>query len=576
MNKPKSKPNLGALLKPYKKQIILLVVLAFFANAINLALPKLIARAIDAYGAGTFQMYNTVIIFVSVSVAVFIFATLQSIAQVYVSERAARDLRNQVTAKISRQSYLFIQRASSAKLLTNITADVDSIKLYISQAVVSIVSSLVLIVGASILLLITNWRLACVVLIIIPLIGGTFFVVFSRVRKLFIQGREALDWLNKVINESILGAALIRVIHSQHLEAKKFSAANTESKRIGMQVLKLFAMMIPTITFISSLGTLTILALGGHFVIQGSMTIGQIAAFNSYIAMLIFPILVLGFMSNVIAQASASYERIMEVIDAPESPASGFAAGPLSGAIEVKNVNLAYGEKSVLKDASFSIKAGTRTAIIGPTAAGKTQLLYLLTGLIIPDSGTILYDGQPLAAYSADTLHESIASVFQDSALFNMSVRENIAFSEVVTPKNLERAIDAAELVDFVHALPNGLETVVSERGTSLSGGQKQRIMLARALALDPKILILDDFTARVDSSTERKILAHLADEYRGLTLISVTQKIGPVEDFDQIIVLMEGEVLAIGTHAELLKTSPEYVQIFNSQQSTNQYELRA
>jgi ATP-binding cassette subfamily B protein len=281
-------------------------------------------------------------------------------------------------------------------------------------------------------------------------------------------------------------------------------------------------------------------------------------------------------MGNLIAQASASYTRIAEVLDAPEEPQGGTLKAVLRGDVEVKNLSAVYGEKPALKSVSFSAKAGSKTAIIGPTAAGKTTLMYLLTGLSRPQAGTVEFDGQAIENYDSEDLHRQIGFVFQDSVLFSTTLRENIAFSQTVTDESLSKAIEAAELHDFVSSLPEGLETRVSERGTSLSGGQKQRLMLARALALDPKVLLLDDFTARVDGQTERKILANLERLYPDLTLISVTQKIASVEKYDQILVLMEGELLAKGTHEQLMASSPEYVQIYESQRSTEQYELRA
>jgi ATP-binding cassette, subfamily B, bacterial len=248
----------------------------------------------------------------------------------------------------------------------------------------------------------------------------------------------------------------------------------------------------------------------------------------------------------------------------------------LRGDIAVRNVAVRLGGKSVLKEVSFAAPAGSRTAVIGPTAAGKTQLLYLLTGLLKPDSGSVEFDGRRVEEYEPDTLHRQVGFVFQDSIIFNLTVRENIAFSKTVTDADLEKAITTAELKDFIDGLPEKLDTVVSERGSSLSGGQKQRIMLARALALNPRILLLDDFTARVDSTTERKILENVGRHYPGITLLSVTQKIAPVEEYDQIVLLMEGEVLASGTHRQLIETSPEYVQIYDSQRSTSHYELQA
>jgi ATP-binding cassette subfamily B protein len=321
------------------------------------------------------------------------------------------------------------------------------------------------------------------------------------------------------------------------------------------------------------MASLIILALGGHFVITGAMSLGDFAAFNSYLVILIFPIIIIGFISNFVVQASVSYGRIYEVLNAPETRDTGTIETPLQGKIELNGISVVYGDKPALKNVSMTIQQGTRSAIIGPTAAGKTQLLYLLTGLIHPATGSILFDGININEYNKENFQQQIGFVFQDSIMFNISLRENIAFNDKVTDELMAKAIETAELSDFIHTLPEGLETIVSERGTSLSGGQKQRIMLARALALNPKILLLDDFTARVDSQTEEKILENVARNYPGITLLSVTQKISSVMNYGQIILLEEGEVLAHGTHETLMETSPEYVQIFNSQRSTSNYE---
>lgn len=200
--------------------------------------------------------------------------------------------------------------------------------------------------------------------------------------------------------------------------------------------------------------------------------------------------------------------------------------------------------------------------------------MNLLVGLIQPTKGEVKYDHVNINEYKRENLYKQIGLVFQDSIIFNISLRENIAFNTEVEEPDMQKAISTAELSDFIKDLPEGLETVVSERGTSLSGGQKQRIMLARALAINPKILLLDDFTARVDVNTERKILENVSKNYPGITLVSVTQKIAAVERYDQIILLMEGEIVASGKHEDLMRTSPEYVQIYQSQQSTNAYEL--
>src|SRR5437762_3816416 len=261
--------------------------------------------------------------------------------------------------------------------------------MFVSQAIASIISSVFLIIGASVLLLAINWKLALGVIAMLTIIGVTFGIVLGKVRKLFKKAQEAIDWLNKVINESVLGSALIRLVNSQHYEYEKFIAANTEARNISLSILRLFASLIPVIIFCTNLATLMILTMGGRFVIQGAMSLGEFTAFNSYLAILIFPVIVIGFMSNVMAQASASYGRIAMVLNAPVKKETGTVVVDLHGDIALRNVSVTLGGKGVLKDVSFAAKGGTKTAVIGPTAAGKTQLLYLLTGLLKPIAGTV-------------------------------------------------------------------------------------------------------------------------------------------------------------------------------------------
>lgn len=568
-----ARPSLIPLLKPYTPFIGTIIALTVGANALNLVVPRLIARAVDTFAEQRLVLSSLVFEFVAVAAAIFVLTYLQNVVQTLASERVARDLRTQLVAKIATQDAAYIQRTTTATLLTNLTSDIDAVKLFVSQAVGSLVSSVVLIIGASVLLLSINWKLGLAVLSVLPVIGITFKIVLGRVRQLFAKGQQAIDWLNKVINESILGAGLIRLLNSQHYEYEKFLAANTEARDIGLSILRLFASLIPIIMFATNLATLMILTLGGHFVITGAMTLGDFTAFNGYLAILIFPVILIGFMSNVMAQAGASYGRIGRVLAEPAPKAAGTLVATLRGDISLSEVVVRFGEKIALNRVSLDVRAGSRTAVIGPTAAGKTQLLYLLTGLLSPSSGRVAYDGHAIDEYDKNSLHQQVGFVFQDATLFNLTLRENIGFSTSVTDAALDKAIETAELKDFIAALPAGLDTVVSERGTSLSGGQKQRIMLARALALNPRVLLLDDFTARVDAATEQKILANVHANYPGITLLSVTQKIAPVEDYDQIILLMEGEILASGRHQDLMGSCPEYVQIYDSQRSTQHYE---
>ena len=566
-------PSLVPLLKPYKGQMLLLILLTVAGSAVGLLVPQVVSKGIDAFNAGHLDLGAELIALTAIAVGTFVFGNLQNVVQTIASERVARDLRTRLAEKVSQQTYAQIEAQTPAKLLTNFTSDIDAIKTFVAQAAPALVSSAFVIVAGSAMLLWINWKLALAVLPVLPLMAVSFFMLMARVRKLFGQIQAIVDVMNRVLNENIVGAALIRLVNTMMRESERFSDAAGEARVISLKILAQFAAMMPIFSFLANVATITILTLGGWLVINGQMTIGQFLAFNAYLTILIFPIFIIGFTSMSIGQAQASYFRISMVLNAPPPPARGEVSGRLSGAVEVKGLSLAYGERRVLKDVSFTVEPGSRTAIVGPTAAGKSQLLYVMTGLLAPTAGQVLYDGRPIQDYKADALHAQIGLVFQDSSLFNLTLRENIAFNAKVDDADLAKAIETAELQHFIAGLPQGLDTVVSERGLSLSGGQKQRIMLARALALDPKVLFLDDFTARVDVATEAKILANVRRNYPDLTLVSITQKIGPIEDFDQVVLLMEGEVLAVGAHHELVGSSPEYGQIIRSQQSTDAYE---
>ncbi len=568
------KAGLFSVLRPYSGIVFILIIMALAGSAINLLIPKIIARGIDGLSDNSFRAGTVISEFLIASAGIFLFTFVQGVVQTLTSERVARDLRNKVAEKLSHQTFTYIIDANPSKLLTNMTSDMDSVKMFVAQAFVTIISSLFVIAGASVLLIMINWRLAVAVLIIVPVLAISFFIVFRKVRVIFRKSREVIDALNRIINESILGAAIIRVLNSQQPENQKFLEKNIVSRDLGLSIVRLFSVLIPIIMFVSNMAVVLILALGGHYVVTGSLTLGNFAAFNSYLIMLIFPVMMIGFMSNIIASATASYGRIRLVLEEPPPAESGSVNSDIRGDIFLKNVSLSYGKKPVLKNITFSVKAGSKTAIIGPTAAGKSQLLYLLTNIIPPDSGSLEFDGISIEKYTKEVFHSQIGFVFQDSVIFNMTLRENIAFSGNVNEESLRKAIETAELNDFIDTLPEKLDTIVAERGTSLSGGQKQRIMLARALAINPKILLLDDFTSRVDRQTENKILCNIENNYPELTLLSVTQKIAPVRHFDQIILLMEGEIIAAGKHKDLMAVSPEYVQIYSSQRSTHHYEL--
>jgi ATP-binding cassette subfamily B protein len=573
MKTKKQKQTLLKLLQEYPKSVFFLTISVFVANIFYLIVPKFISTGIDSYAEGQLVGGTFYFQFTLVAIGMFVFTYIQSILETYLSEKASYNLRNKLANKISSLSYKQIEDQTTSKLLTNFTSDIEAIKDFLSFAVGIIIFSVVVIIGSAGLLLSINWKLALAVLLIVPLIGVIFGILFSKLGPLFKKTQEIIDGFNTIIGQSVVGAAVVRVLNLGALEYEKFKVQNNNAKENSLKIIRSFSLMIPLIGLISNIAALIILLLGGKFVIENSMTLGDFTAFTSYVFILIFPIIMLGFVSSTISRAQESYRRIQDVLAMPVEKALGTIRAEVTGAITVSDITLKYDEQTILDNISFEITPGSKTAIIGPVAAGKTQLLQVMFGLTRPTTGTVKYDGIPVSDYLLESLYGQIAFVFQDSVLFNVSILENIAFNTDVSEKDLKLAIETAEIDEFIDTLPQGLQTSISERGTSLSGGQKQRIMLARALALNPKILFLDDFTARVDAATEKSILENIEKNYPNITLLSVTQKIRTASRYDKIILLMQGEKLAEGTHESLEHSSTEYAQIVASQKSTQTYE---
>ena len=565
----KKKKSFLEEIKPYFGFLSLILGCSLIGNGFNLWLPKVISGAIDSFTGGSFNFQKIGIIMIVLSVAIFLVALGKSFLQTFLAEKVAKDIRKKLIDKISEQNFSFVNKMTPEKLLTVLTSDVDNVKQALTIGLVQVFSSIIMIVGASVLLLGINWKLGLMVLTIVPLIAVVFVFLFGRIKNFFKRSQAVIDRLNRIISESIVASALIRIVNSQQKELEKFNDQNSQAKEIGMSIMRLFSSLIPLVGFIANVTGILILLMGGKFILAGNLTMGELVAFNNYLWMLIFPIVMLGFISNILARAMTSYQRINQVLEAEDENDFGSLKKEIKGKISFKNVSLKFGQKEVLKNISFEILPGSKTAILGPTAAGKTQIFYLLSGLLNPDKGKILIDEVELKKYSQKCLSSQLGLVFQDSSIFNTTIKENINFKNNEDNEGLNKAIETAALGEFIESLPDGLETKITERGSNLSGGQKQRLTLARALAINPKVLLLDDFTARVDKSTEKEIFAKLKKNYAETTQVLITQQINSVIDFDQIILIMEGEVLASGTHKELLKKSSEYQQLFSSQRST-------
>lgn len=554
------------------------VVLAFSlaGNVLALALPRVAADELNKLFLGTSNLDNFAAIYLALILAIFVSAVAVTVVSNLVTENFAASIRARIINKVSLLSYKSVNEITASKLLTNLTSDVDAVKSLFNQGIITIFSSLVLLVGASIAMLSINRDLGLIVMAVIPALFISFGIIFSFIGKFFDLAQKNLDKLNKVINENIVGASLTKVLNAGKTEIAKFSVINEINRQVGISITKGFAGLIPVITILANLALLAVVYFGGQQVIDfiGSMgaegmSPGDYTAFFTYVGTFIGPIIFLGFTASTIARSLTSIKRIKETLDTKERVSSGNTKVDIKGEIKFEAVSFEINNKKILSNISFNIKPGTKNAIVGPTAAGKTQVFNIIAGLQDATEGKITIDGVDINEIETTNFYSQVALVFQDSVIFNTTIKENILFNTQLDEENLAKAIKAAELGDFVAAQDDKENTVISERGSSLSGGQKQRLTLARALAINPKVLLLDDFTARVDIKTEKNIIDNLDKYYPDVTLLSITQKIESIKDYDQILLIMEGELLAKGTHKELLETSFEYKQIFNSQQTT-------
>ncbi len=569
-----------SVIKRYWGWILSIFVFSVATNGLSLLFPKKVGVFVDAYKSGTFSAHDTILSLVWLSVVILLTAFIQFIISTYASEKIGREYRQKIISALQGQSLRYVRETTAARLITTLTSDVDAVKNLVASGIVSILTAIVTLIGAVIFLLSINWKLALITLSVIPVLMFVFSMIMGKAGKLFGMSQINLDRINKTINESIISAPLIRVLNARNAESKKFEEVNKASTDIARGIVRVFASLIPIVVILSNVAILLVLWFGGKQVIGGTLSIGQMSAFFSYTSVFIYPFFILSFASTFISRANVSLKRIQEVLEAKGSVAveGGNHQAQLKGGIVFDNVTLSYSDKIILKDISFEIKPGTKTAIVGPTGAGKTELFYLVAGLTDPTMGKVLVDGVPTSDWNQSSLLSQIGLVFQDSVIFNTTLRENVVLNDekrkvhtkdVKNEDQLTKALNTSELEDLVASLPQGIETIISERGTTLSGGQKQRVMLARALSSEPSLLLLDDFTARVDIATEGKIIDKLNKNYKNLTLVSITQKIEPIKKYDHIIVLMEGELIAQGSHDQLMKCSIEYQQIYASQQTT-------
>ena len=501
-----------------------------------------------------------------------VFAFLQAFWAERNSQSVAFELRNDLFAKIHRLSFSYHDRNQTGQLMIRATDDVEKVRLFIGQGLLQLAGAVVLLSGTLLILLSTNVRLTMVVLPILPA-AVLIFIFFGVVSQpLFASLQVKISSLNTILQENLAGIKLVKAYTREKNEQVKFNQAAGAVMAQQIKLARLFSFLFPLVVLIASLGQAAALYAGGRQIIGGTLTLGEWQEFSLYLVFVFFPLAQFGFIITQFGQASASAARIFEILDARSdvtNNADAIELPPVRGHVRFENVTFRYfshGEP-VLKNVEFSVEPGQTVALLGATGSGKTTIINLLPRFYDPSEGRITIDGYDLRDVTQESLRSQIGIVLQETTLFAGTIRDNIAFGRTdAMHEEIEAAAKAAAAHDFILSFPDGYDTPVGERGATLSGGQKQRIALARALLLNPRLLILDDSTSSVDLATEAQIQHALDYLMHGRTSFVIAQRLSTVMNADQILVLERGQIVARGKHAELLEASEIYAEIYNSQ----------
>jgi ATP-binding cassette subfamily B multidrug efflux pump len=503
---------------------------------------------------------------------------LFNFGQSYLAEKASQgvayNLRNQIFSKIQYLSFSYHDQSQTSQLLTRVTSDIEQIRTFVGTSLIQVISGLVTLLAIAIVLLVMNWQLALISLTVVPMTAWLMAQFIIRNASLFGQIQERLSDLNAVLQENLLGVRVVKAFVREPIETKRYTTLNDSLIQANMRTIRAIRNTFPYIFLLSNLVTLAVFAFGGAQVIGGTFSIGELVAFNSYLTLILQPILLIGFAAPAIAQAVACAERVYEVVDAEVEIRDRPNAIPFTtcgGRITFENVCFRYpgATTEALTRVSFETKPNELIAVLGMTASGKSTIMNLIPRFYDVTHGAVRIDGRDVRDFTLQSLRSHIGIVFQETTLFSGTIRENIAYAKPNASLDaIIQAAKTAQIHDFITGLPDGYETIVGERGVGLSGGQKQRIAIARTLLTDYSILILDDSTSAVDAKTAAEIQAALDDlmHRKACVTFVVAQRISTVKNADRIFLLDKGRLIAQGTHEELMQTSPLYGVILESQ----------
>ncbi len=564
-------------MRRYRRGFIAGGFFAICSNAIWVLFPQVIRRAIDdmtrhlSYRGILF--YAGLLVAVALSKGIFLFLTRWVL--IGISRDIEYDIRNDLFRTLERQSPSYFQEHRTGDIMARATNDLNAVRMLLGPAIMYSANTLLFTIGALFFMLrISPWL---TLLAFVPLPAASILVQYfgRKIHDRFERIQAMYSDISAQVQENVSGARLVRAFAQEEAEVRAFEHANMEYIRRALRLVRLMGMLWPTLEFLLGLSLVVVLLVGGHEVVRHRISVGAFVAFTTYMTMLTWPVIALGWVVNLVQRGTASVRRIHEILIAEPSisdatlPTKQPAATEVRGEIEFRNLTFTYDNTAtpVLRNINLRIPEGSSVAIVGPTGSGKTTLVSLIPRLLEAERGMICMDGRSVMDFPLATLRQSVGFVPQETFLFSETIRENVGFGAPdATEEAILEAARAAHIRDEILGFPKGFDTLVGERGITLSGGQKQRTAIARALVRDPRILILDDALSSVDTYTEERILHELAEVMRGRTTIFISHRVSTVRHADQIAVLVNGSIVELGTHDELVARNGYYTQLHEKQ----------
>jgi ATP-binding cassette subfamily B protein len=562
--------RLLGFLRPYRWQVIASTLLAVGAQAAGLTVPYLTGRVIDTVGSAAHsdrRLYTFAALVVAAGAIKGVLMLFRRWLAGRLSLAVEYDLRNAMYAHLQRLSFGFFDTHQTGQLMSRATVDLQSVRFFLGYGLIFFTQNLITIAIVAIALVWIDWQLALIAFAIAPVLSATAFRYSRTSHPILRDVQQRVADVTTQAEENIVGVRVVKAFAQEPRQLERFAAGTERIFRQAIRATRLQASYVPFMSTLPNLAMAAVVLVGGYRVVHGDLSLGAFFEVNGYLLLLVVPLRSIGMWVGQYQRAIASGERIFEVLDYERDIVDDPAAELLvagRGEIRMRGVRFGYDpERPVLHDIDLDIAPGSTVALIGPTGCGKTTLTTLIPRFYDVQEGTITLDGQDVRSLTLRSLRAAVGIVSQDTFLFSTTVAENIAFGTPdATPEQIVTAARQAQAHDFICDLPDGYDTVVGERGLSLSGGQRQRIAIARALLMNPRVLILDDATASVDASTEARIKLALREVMKGRTTVIIAHRLSTISLADEVVVLDKGRIVARGTHDDLVRTSPVYREI--------------